>query len=215
MATSESPEAKLPVSDASPRVAHCGDCSANDIHLHHVGADGSGQHAAKRNHLDCLRDPRRSRPFVLGSRLVPVAHASFSRDPATLKATGHGFISALPRCRLGSSAWSRCGEPLTKTAAGDYGSIRRPVAALMTASVRVAAPSFGARIVDVKIDGALGQAEYLRDLHRGLAPRHPGQHLDFALVEPTVFGHRAVRATPASRAVMMAASTSKSMGLVT
>ena len=41
----------------------------------------------------------------------------------------------------------------------------------------------GARIVDVEIDGALGQADNLRDFSRSFAARNPGQDLDFAIVE--------------------------------
>src|SRR5215472_12552524 len=58
---------------------------------------------------------------------------------------------------------------------------------------------FAARVVGVKIDRALGQSEDLRDLGRGLAARHPGQHFDLA----TVFGHSPVRATAFNRASMI------------
>src|SRR5262249_54065014 len=74
---------------------------------------------------------------------------------------------------------------------------------------------FGPGIVEVKVYGPLGQVQYDSDFGGCFPARSPGQHLDLASLMSTNFDHTSLRATPASRALIMVSRTSKSTGLVT
>src|ERR1700733_2906720 len=95
---------------------------------------------------------------------------------ATPAAIAAGSISVLPACR---SRWSAFITPGDKTS-------RLNQAAGCRFQHRFGAgrgAELAAGIVDVEIDGPLGQVSDFGELRRGIAARRPGQNFNLALVE--------------------------------
>src|SRR5579864_1865951 len=96
-----------------------------------------------------------------------------------------------------------------------YGSIRCPVAALMAASTRVAAPSLVRALSMWKSTVRLDRPRICA-ISADVLPRAAQVSVSTSRsLRSTSLGHSSLRATPARRATMIVSSRSKSMGLVT
>src|SRR6202035_4843303 len=173
------------------------------------GFDVSRGAAAKRNDRNGLRYARRSRSAgfgLCGLRLAGVRAVSAATRRRRLSQ-----LALYRRCRRAG----RLGLSLLYLVTKPHGSIRRPVAAFSTASVRVAAPSLPRALSIWKSTVRLVRSR-IWAISAEVLPRAAQVKTSTSRSLSAIdFGHSPVRATPASRAVMMAASMSKSIGFVT